>query len=642
MKAFRRTPHSVTGETANLMMLGRELRLPDQLKLHPPPLEVTPQNEYCQELLDRLEVTHAALREQQRVIRQEDQKEPLLFSPGDMVWLENRRRRKGENPKLQAKFQGPYTVTRSWPNHTYQIERSGQTSIQNECRLKAYRPCPEEVGRAPVMLEPNRRPNMRGAIKRRERAPSPEPWMLSPMHPPVLEPPTQQQGRQQADQGPVQVREREVTRTEATERKFTDTTAEGNPEERPPKLREPTGPNPPLLEPQIRTPTKINSEDYLVTATRKKQEEPEDKEKNKCYLIEEEKFGKNGNQAELFSCAQEVSLAHEYAQKSTPFCKRANLNQEVSCCKSTNSCKYTLSVTEMDKENIQPPAQDKEASLEALLEVAMMETANDKAEEEKMPWWLTEESLLGNVELDYSVENVPSTSTMKEEKKATHYLINRDSKPAVLEEKLIVKEEATKKIKDNKKINIQAARISRKEMSQQGHATEDGTPREGLSAGAGPGEKESAVIREEVREQSMGLCTVQMIRLVDNPSPRASKVEQLWWVTPETEEKVKDLIEGDDITQQWCIDCGFKGTRKRVKIHCMQHHCKYLCECVLIKSSRDAIYDHQVSKGRAEEHGGAKRRIYCVDKASYPALCSVMAWEDPPLFGEARPIEGDA
>ena len=35
MMAFRGTPHSVTGETANFMMLGRELRLPDQLQLHP-------------------------------------------------------------------------------------------------------------------------------------------------------------------------------------------------------------------------------------------------------------------------------------------------------------------------------------------------------------------------------------------------------------------------------------------------------------------------------------------------------------------------------------------------------------------------------------------------------------------------------
>ena len=144
--------------------------------------------------------------------------------------------------------------------------------------------------------------------------------------------------------------------------------------------------------------------------------------------------------------------------------------------------------------------------------------------------------------------------------------------------------------------------------------------------------------REEVRKQSMGLCTVQMIHLIDNPPlPRVNKVEQLWPVTPETEEKVKDLMEGDDVTQQRCTDCGFKGTKKRVKIHCMQHHCKYLCECMLLKSSRDAIYDHQVSKGRAEEHGGAERRIYCVDKASYPALCSAMALEDPPPVGEAHP-----
>ena len=35
MRAFRGTPHSVTGETANLMMMGRELRLPDQLQLYP-------------------------------------------------------------------------------------------------------------------------------------------------------------------------------------------------------------------------------------------------------------------------------------------------------------------------------------------------------------------------------------------------------------------------------------------------------------------------------------------------------------------------------------------------------------------------------------------------------------------------------
>ena len=35
MRAFRGTPHSVTGETANMLMLGRELRLPDLVDCNP-------------------------------------------------------------------------------------------------------------------------------------------------------------------------------------------------------------------------------------------------------------------------------------------------------------------------------------------------------------------------------------------------------------------------------------------------------------------------------------------------------------------------------------------------------------------------------------------------------------------------------
>ena len=100
---------------------------------------------------------------------------------------------------------------------------------------------------------------------------------------------------------------------------------------------------------------------------------------------------------------------------------------------------------------------------------------------------------------------------------------------------------------------------------------------------------------------------------------------------------VRNLMEGDDVTQQRCTDCGFRGTKKRVKIHCMQHHCKYLCECMLIKSSCDAVNDNQVSKNRTEEHGEASRRIYCVDRASYRFFCLAMAWEDLPPFGETHP-----
>ena len=61
-------------------------------------------------------------------------------------------------------------------------------------------------------------------------------------------------------------------------------------------------------------------------------------------------------------------------------------------------------------------------------------------------------------------------------------------------------------------------------------------------------------------------------------------------VTPETETKVKDLMEGDDVTQQWCTDCCFKGTKKRVKIRCMQHYCKYMCECMLVQKLNELFF----------------------------------------------------
>ena len=55
-------------------------------------------------------------------------------------------------------------------NHTYLIERGQQTSWQNECRLKLYRPCEEATGQAPLLLEPTRRPNMKGAIKSNKKS----------------------------------------------------------------------------------------------------------------------------------------------------------------------------------------------------------------------------------------------------------------------------------------------------------------------------------------------------------------------------------------------------------------------------------------------------------------------------------------
>jgi len=137
MRTYRSTPHTSTGETPNLLMLGRETRVPDHLTYHVPEQENSG-HEYASELVEQMRVAHEMLREKQWQVRREDSEEPPLYQTGYWVWMVNYRRRRGQAAKLQPKFVGPYVIIEAMPNHTYKIERSGQVSIQIEARLKPY------------------------------------------------------------------------------------------------------------------------------------------------------------------------------------------------------------------------------------------------------------------------------------------------------------------------------------------------------------------------------------------------------------------------------------------------------------------------------------------------------------------------
>ena len=119
---------------------------------------------------------------------------------------------------------------------------------------------------------------------------------------------------------------------------------------------------------------------------------------------------------------------------------------------------------------------------------------------------------------------------------------------------------------------VRPARIPIKEISQatstsQDHATGGVTHNGGLATGAG--ERENV---PPVREQRMGRCTIQLVRVAEDKKPNAvDPVEQLWWVTPATEVAVKELRIGEDVTKQQSADCGFRDTKMRVRIHCLQH-----------------------------------------------------------------------
>lgn len=170
MRAVRGMPHSITKETPNCLTYGREPRIPDQLAYHIPVDHYQSQDSYAAELLGHLTVARNIVSETVWV-RTYDKDDTLLYKEDDLVWLQNTRRRKGESPKLQAKFVGPYAVQTCYKNHTYEICRHGQVSLQNEGRLKLYHSCAVGQGKAPVTLEAVRRPNMESGYRpnRRER-----------------------------------------------------------------------------------------------------------------------------------------------------------------------------------------------------------------------------------------------------------------------------------------------------------------------------------------------------------------------------------------------------------------------------------------------------------------------------------------
>ena len=138
MQGVRSTPHTVTGETACYLNLGREVKLPDQLYLPESTACPVIASEYAQALQDRLYEAHTALNKQQYNLRLDGMDEPNLFVEGDYVWMKNFQRKRGESAKLLPKLTGPWRVMEALRYHTYRLERRGQETTQSEGRLRLH------------------------------------------------------------------------------------------------------------------------------------------------------------------------------------------------------------------------------------------------------------------------------------------------------------------------------------------------------------------------------------------------------------------------------------------------------------------------------------------------------------------------
>ena len=112
--AYRATPHSSTGLSLNIMMLGREVRIPAELKSgvtgDVDGNMVTSYGEYVNWLRDRMQVAHEIARSHlQSAARHhkyayDTRLRHLSYDPGDCAWYLHECRVSGISPKLQMAY----------------------------------------------------------------------------------------------------------------------------------------------------------------------------------------------------------------------------------------------------------------------------------------------------------------------------------------------------------------------------------------------------------------------------------------------------------------------------------------------------------------------------------------------------------
>ena len=117
MRSFRSTPHQMRGETANFLMMGREVRLPEELTMEEKMPRETTVADYVDDLRELMNEAGCRMRSHQYEIRTEEMEEPSLYLVGDRVWLRSMMKCKGESPKLAVKYVGPYEVVEVLPYH---------------------------------------------------------------------------------------------------------------------------------------------------------------------------------------------------------------------------------------------------------------------------------------------------------------------------------------------------------------------------------------------------------------------------------------------------------------------------------------------------------------------------------------------
>ena len=147
--AIRSMKNRHTGMTANMLMLGREVRRPISLVYGKN--EITPEpcsHEYVQKLLQSFSHVHRLARKQigTAMVVQKDCYDHKIrrsdFHPGDLVYRQNLMFKKGESRKLAPPWIGPFLVIKQMSEVNYRVQGRRRTFVLHHNILS---PCRDRV-----------------------------------------------------------------------------------------------------------------------------------------------------------------------------------------------------------------------------------------------------------------------------------------------------------------------------------------------------------------------------------------------------------------------------------------------------------------------------------------------------------------
>ena len=129
--AYRATPQESTGETPNMMMFGRETKLPVDLTTASLDDEKSDEEEdYAYQLRTRIRGAHKRAEEclGKSAVRQKTaynrKSNDHKLQVGDFVWLHDPAKKKGVSPKLQLRWKGPFLIVSKLSDVTMRIQMS--------------------------------------------------------------------------------------------------------------------------------------------------------------------------------------------------------------------------------------------------------------------------------------------------------------------------------------------------------------------------------------------------------------------------------------------------------------------------------------------------------------------------------------